>query len=315
MKDGPDFRDINVNETLAEVENACIHSPVDFYEDMWTIDDRTGWIDLPWSKTHGMFAFRPTELVLFGGYAGHNKSTLTEQIAVSAMRQGHNVGIASLELSEKQLLRNICNHAAGNMKYTREYAWKFVNWADSKLHIYGPQGQMTPAIAIQMVIALAKLRKCQLIIIDNLMTMGLDTEDRTGEKDFANMLTVVARQFKVSIVLVHHVRKPTSERGESQIPGKYDFFGSSMLANLCHSIVVCWSDKKKKQAMQDNEPFDDSNPDQILHIVKQRNGEYEGKFGLWQARNCRGFCSSPSRKYNALHFDMDKEETWESSGA
>ena len=306
--EGPNFRDIKVNEVLAEVENACIHAPTDYYDAMWELDDTSNHVLLPWGKTHGLFAMRPGEVILFGGYAGHNKSTISEQVAVGAMRQGFNVGIASLELREKKLLRNICNHAAGTMRYTRGYAWQFVNWCNDKLHIYGPQGLMTPAIAIQMTIALAKLRGCQLIIIDNLMTMGLDTEDRTGEKDFINTLSSVARQFQVSIILVHHVRKPDSSMGEKRIPNKYDFFGSSMIANLCHSIVVCWSDKEKKQAMQDGDEYDDSMPDQILSIVKQRDGEYEGKFGLWQSKTCRSFCPTPARKHNPMTFTNEVDD-------
>ena len=42
----------------------------------------------PWSKLAGNFAFRPGELVLFGGYSGHGKSTVINQMALHAVDQG-----------------------------------------------------------------------------------------------------------------------------------------------------------------------------------------------------------------------------------
>jgi twinkle protein len=303
-----DFRDINVNEELAQAETSEMLCPTDLVERVAArrASQKSG-INLPWSKLDGLFALRPGEMVLMGGYTGHFKSTITTQIGLEAMRQGYNVGIASLELLAEDVLEQYAEMAACNSEPPLDFVKGFAGWCSDKLHIYDRVDAIKPSEAIQMTIAFAKYKRCKLVILDALMMMGV-CDDLERERDFTQTLAAVAKRFGICVLLVHHVRKPQGDGGEQRIPGKYDFIGSSHLANIAASILIVWHDKRKSakaaliaQGMQ-VEDFDDTKADLVVKVAKQRYAKYEGSVGLWQHRRCRAFCSTRDRRLNPVEF-------------
>lgn len=307
-----DFRDINVNEELAEIEASDMLSSRDLVQRVeQRRNARNEGINPPWSKLEGLFAFRPGEMVLMGGYSGHFKSTITTQIGLSALRQGYKVGVASLELLAEDVVEQYAEIAATCSEPAMDWVRRFAEWADGKLHIYDRVDAIKPDEAIQMTIAFAKYKGCKLIVLDALMMMGV-CDDLERERDFTQTLAAVAKKFKICVVLVHHVRKPQGEQGEHKIPGKYDFIGSSHLANIASSILIVWHDKRKsaklrliEQGMQIDD-YDDTKADMVVKVAKQRYHKYEGSVGLWQHTKCRGFCSTQLRKLSPLMFDGDR---------
>ena len=295
-----DFKDININEELAIVESAEMVATT-------SLADRVAarrksadeGIRTPWQKLDGDFALRKGEMVLMGGYTGHFKSTIASQMGLSAVNQGYSEGIASLELLAEDVLEQYAELAAGRERPPLEYVSNFATWAEPKLHIYDRVDAIAPDSAIQMVIAFAKYKKCDLIVLDALMMMGV-CDDLEREKDFTQTLAAVAKKFKVCVLLIHHVRKPSGHDGEKHIPGKYDFIGSSHLANIAASIIVIWHNKEKAYKKNDGYIVDDDNPDLIFKVAKQRYHKYEGLVGLWQHDNCRAFCGTSRRKLDQL---------------
>ena len=55
---------------------------------------------MPWTKTHGEFSFRPGEVTVYAGANGHGKSLITGQIALYLVKQGAKVCIASFEMKQ-----------------------------------------------------------------------------------------------------------------------------------------------------------------------------------------------------------------------
>lgn len=303
-----DFRDININEELAEAEANEILSAGSLVERVAARRaSQSEGIRMPWGKLDGLFSLRGGEMVLMGGYTGHFKSTITTQIGLSALRQGYNVGVASLELLAEDVVEQYAEIAATNGLPPMEWVERFANWAEGKLHIYDRVDAIKPDEAIQMTIAFAKYRGCKLVILDALMMMGV-CDDLERERDFTQTLAAVAKRFGICVLLVHHVRKPQGEAGEGKVPGKYDFIGSSHLANIAASILIVWHDKRKssKAALIEQggrvEDFDDTKPDLLVKVAKQRYHKYEGMIGLWQHSRCRGFCSTMDRRLAPLEF-------------
>lgn len=296
-----DFRNINVNEELSAGEAGSMLGPSDLVERVaQRRSSKDNGIRLPWSKLDGLFLLRPGEMVLIGGYSGHFKSTITSQIGLSAILQGFTVGVASLELMAEDLIDHYSSIAATRDEPPIPFVNDFASWASGKLHIYDRVDAIRPDEAIQMVIAFAKYKSCDLVVLDALMMMGV-CDDLEREREFTQTLAAVAKKFGICVLLVHHVRKPMGEQGEQKIPGKYDFIGSSHLANISSSIVIIWHDKKKaakarliEQGIQVDD-FDDDKADLVIKVAKQRHAKYEGAIGLWQAKNCRAFCSTKQR--------------------
>jgi len=302
-----DFRDINVAEELAACETSDMLAPIDLVarvEARRAAKDHG--IQLPWSKLSGLFSLRSGEVVLLGGYTGHFKSTITTQIGLAALRQGFNVGVASLELLAEDVVEQYAEMSAVCAEPPMKYVSAFAEWASGRLHIYDRVDAIRPDEAIQMVIAFAKYKRCKLVVLDALMMMGV-CDDLERERDFTQTLAAVAKKFGICVLLVHHVRKPDRD-GEAKVPGKYDFIGSSHLANVAASIVIVWHDKRKAEKAAliargiEVEDFDDDRPDMLFKVAKQRYAAYEGSVGLWRHERCRAFCGSSARQI--AHTDL-----------
>lgn len=262
---------------------------------------KTGGIKLPWHKAEGRIELRPKELVMMGGYSGHMKSTIAAQIAFKAIEDGEHVGIASLELPAEEIMEQFGEFAADREQPPMPYMEKVKNAVNDHLHVYDVVDVINPEAALQMVIALARDKKCKLIILDAFMMMGA-SDDNNQEQRFSQQLAAVAKRYETCILLIHHVRKPDGLKGEAKIPGKYEFIGSSHLVNISSTVITVWHDKEKAYKFNTgdvhDDSFDDSKPDLVFFICKQRNHKFEGKLGLWQSRRSRTFCETYHRKTN-----------------
>jgi len=292
-------KEIRVAEDTADIQLGKITSLESLYGRLERHRTaRTEGVQLPWSKAQGRVMLRPGELVLMGGYSGHFKSTIAAQIAFNAAENGHTVGIASLELPAEEVLEQFGEFAADRESPPLPYMEKVQASVNDYVHVYDVVDSITPDASLQMVVAMARDKGCKLIILDALMMLGA-SDDYNQEQKFSQRLAAIAKQYRVCILLIHHVRKPDGQNGEAKIPGKYDFIGSSHLANISSTIITVWHDKEKAYKVntgRDNDDsFDDSKPDLVLFICKQRYHKFEGKLGLWQSRRSRTFCESHHR--------------------
>jgi len=303
-----DFRDINVMDVLSDAEIGDVLNPSSLLARM---EARRHALDtgmyMPWAKLHDRFMLRPAEVCLLGGYSGHFKSTISNQIAISALHQGFKVGIASLELPAEDVMESLADIAATHTKPPMGWINKFANWADNKLFIYDRVDGISPESAVQLTIAFRKFFGCDLVILDALMMMGV-CQDTEREQQFTQTINAVAKKMGICVLLIHHMRKPDGQQGEQRSPGKYDFIGSSHIANIAQSILISWHDKDKaaKVNVGQMDPDEDrQRPDLKLSIVKQRNARFEGTASLWQHKDSRAFCATPMRLIKPFEFHSD----------
>ena len=109
----------------------------------------------------------------------------------------------------------------------------------------------------------------------------------TAQKDYIDRLCQIAHDTGIHIHLVAHSRKPEDAYA---IPGKYEVNGSSMITNQCDNGITVWRNRRKElcreggytprrgESVSDIIAFE---PDAILWVWKQRNGEWEGQLKLW----------------------------------
>jgi twinkle protein len=248
--------------------------------DMFYGDSRDEGDLMPWPKTHGLFKFRPGEVTVWCGINGHGKSMITSQVALDLAWNGAKPCIASLEMQPRRTMWRMVRQASGLAEPSVQYIKQFLGWMDRKLYIFDHLGTAEP----QLILGAARFshasHKVRHFFIDSLMKVCRGEDDYNGQKDFMDQATAMARDLNIHVHVIHHVRKGENELS---IPSKFDGKGSGAISDMADNWITCWRNKRKEHALATN-PTDAkamAEPDEILNIDKQRNGEWEGRIGLW----------------------------------
>lgn len=122
-----------------------------------------------------------------------------------------------------------------------------------------------------------------MFVIDSLTNM-VRQDDYEGQQKFTEMLVNFKMSFPVTIFLVTHVRKGDSEY---EAPNKYSVKGSGAITDLADGFISVFKNKRKieqvEQAQMLGEEPDEKYTkqwDSYLEVLKNRNGQYEGKVGF-----------------------------------
>lgn len=243
----------------------------------------------PWSKTHDLIRFRPGEVTAWAGYNGSGKSLLLGQIVLGFMAMKLPSLIASFEMHPRVTLARMCRQASMGPRPTEQAIDLFHDWTDGRLWLYDHQGQVRP----EQVLAVCRYASIELgirhIVIDSMMKCVRGEDDYNGQKDFVDALCAIARRTEMHVHLVHHMRKGENE---AKTPGKHDLKGSGSITDQVDNVVIVWRNKAKQREQQESGVVDDSKPDALMIIDKQRNGEFEGRVSLWFDQGSTQFVSS-----------------------
>lgn len=235
-------------------------------------------IGLGFQKTRADFEVRPAEVSLFAGINGHGKSQFVGQVVKNLCEQGQRVCMASLEMSPPRTMARMSRQAYGAAEPTMHYLKDFHAWTDGRLWLYDHVGNSNPDTMIAIIRYAVDKFGIQVFVVDNL-TKVVDGEDNyNAQKDFVNRLCSVAHDTGVHIILVAHVRKSKSEKEQ---PGKFDVKGAGSITDLVDNVFIVWRNKGKEDAARKGEDVDPNDPDTVLQLEKQRNGETEGHYGFW----------------------------------
>ena len=155
-------------------------------------------IEAPWSKLHGLFEIPQQGITLFGGYSGHSKSTVINQWALHAAASGHQVAIASLELTNAHLYEMLSSQASCVAKPPDSYLAEFATWADNKLHIVDSHDVMKPDEVLELVRDSKRLLGCSLFILDCLFQVDLGGELEHEKAFFQQLAATLTTPFGAS---------------------------------------------------------------------------------------------------------------------
>ena len=260
----------------------------------WPAGDEEPGYRLPWRKAGERVLFRPAELTLWTGATGAGKSQALSHALVDMGNQGARICIASLEMQARQLLRRMVKQAGNVDRPTEEFIHAVMGWLDRWLWVFGVVGK-SPVTRILEVFEYARARHgCDVFVIDSLMRLGVGSEDYEGQEKAVFDFVTWAVDKAVHVHLVAHSRKADRAAGHA-VPDAEDVKGTSEIASNAANILGIWRNRKLeeeiRQATDEAERGGSAaeiklqdlaeKPPVLINVAKQRNGDWEGKFGLW----------------------------------
>jgi twinkle protein len=260
----------------------------------WPGDDHEPGYRLPYWKVTDRLVFRPGELSLWTGATGAGKSQALSHALVGMGEQGARACVASLEMSPPQQLRRMVKQAGNVDRPPEPFLREVIAWLDGWLWMFGLVGK-TPISRILEVFEYARCRYgCDVFAIDSLMRLGVGSEDYEGQEKAVFELVSWAVATAVHVHLVAHARK-SDRTAMHALPDAEDVKGTSEIAANAANIIGIWRNRKLedeiRQAAEGLERGDTGlqakvdelaeKPPVLLNIAKQRNGDWEGKIGLW----------------------------------
>ncbi|BCA93796.1 hypothetical protein TUM19329_01570 [Legionella antarctica] len=256
----------------------------------------------PWEKTKGKILFRPDELSVWTGINGHGKSQFLGHIILEMMRQGARVCIASLELKPKRLLMRLTRQASALAEPSIEYIEAIHQWYGDKLWLFDLVGTAKSQRLLDVFTYARQRYGIDVFVIDSFMKLDIAEDDLKAQKAFMERLCDFKNQHNCHIHIVVHPRKGVNE---SLPPGKLDNKGTGAISDLADNCFSIWRNKQKEELVQKQATgstltgaelkiIDTS--DCRWHCDKQRNGDWEGKFGFWFHPASLQYLSSPNHK-------------------
>jgi twinkle protein len=255
---------------------------------------------MPWQKTRDLIQFRPGEVTVWGGPNGSGKSLVTGQVALSLAAQEEKICIASFEMKPMKTMERMGRQwtsmslkdefllsSPDARRILIDYYEQFRDWSENKIWLYDQQG----TVQWKQVCAVARYCAQELGIthffVDNLGKCVAGEDDFNGQKAFVDELCSIARDENIHIHLVHHIKKPATENAK---PTKYDFKGTGAITDQPDNVIVVWRNKDKERKLQEGKAVQATEPDALLIVDKQRNGEgWEGNIGLYFNRASQQF--------------------------
>ena len=282
-----------------EPESAVSVRPATFFTDR-TLDVLAGrnqaqGLPLPWAKTAGRFAFRPGELTVWTGYKGHGKSMLLSQCLLFGMARGERALILSPEFKPEGVLARKVRQAACCANPTDAFARRFLAWAGAgRLWLFDHQGSLTPDTVLSVIRYAIDKHAVTHVLVDSLMKCGIGPDDYARQKKLVDDLQSIAHQSDIHLHLIAHARKGESDDKPARL---HDVKGASELADMAENVLSVWKNKRKLDALSRGDHKHDSDPDALLVVDSQRNGEgWTGSFSLWYDQPSFQFLGEPNHR-------------------
>lgn len=237
----------------------------------------------PYGTLAGKLVFRPGEITVWSGDSGHGKSQILSDCAVHWIRQGARVCLSSLEMKAAVTLKRMVKQASDSDRPTKEYIAEIMAWLDSGLILYDRVGKVGALTLVEVFDYARAKYGCDMFAIDSLMRLNIETDDYNAQEKTVYELVDWAISRNVHLHLVAHSRKGGSDRG---VPETGDVKGAMEIGANAFNILTVWRNKKLEdqiKAAQTDEERErlEQKAGVLLNIAKQRNGDFEGKIGLW----------------------------------
>lgn len=241
------------------------------------------------TKLRNVLQFRPGEVTTWAGYNGHRKSMLTGQVALDLGVQKQRTLLASFEMLPARTISRMVQQAWGTSDPAEHEVDRFAAWSDGRLWMFDHMGRISPEACCSVLRYFADELGGAHAFIDSMMMVCGSEEALDEQKQFMTDLVRLAQETGLHVHLVAHCRKP---QDESKPPTKYDIRGSAAISDQAHNVVMVWANKAKKTKL-DQQPNDEealAQPDALVIVDKQRNGQFEGRVKLWVDEASMRFC-------------------------
>jgi len=294
-----ELNDIDFEKYLEDHENRKIAQNIEYFDenfdrvyDYLIKGTQLNGSALIWSKMANLWRVRDSEVSLVAGVNGNGKTTWLSQMV--AFLDEPTV-IASLEMpthtTKAKMLRQVC----GMHNPSPEYAKAMMESLKDKIYLFNQIGTVTPEIIRGLIVYAAEVLKVKQIVIDSLVKVNVKLDDHSKQRDFMSQLSELAKEYKVHIFLVVHMRKG---QDETAIPDKYSVKHAGELVDLADNLLIIARNMKKVIALQNpaNVAEFEPKPDGFLRIAKNRHGDFEGLLSFWFDTSSQQWLESRKQK-------------------
>ncbi len=238
-------------------------------------------VSCPWPKAKGI-RFREGELSIWTGINGHGKSQFLGHLALHFMKEGKRLCIASLEMRPERLLYRLIRQGLAEASPSPEKIKAAHLYFDDKLWLFDVTGSAKTERILDVFAYAKKRYEVDIFIIDSLMKCGLSEDDYNSQKLFVEALCDFKNEYNCHVHLIAHPRK---DQNENTPPGKMDVKGSGAITDLADNCFSIWRNKGNKAGIHDC----------LWQCDKQRNGDFEGKIGLYFHQDSYQFVEEPKK--------------------
>ncbi|CAH1653387.1 DNA primase [Hyphomicrobiales bacterium] len=276
----------------------------------WPASEEAIGYDLPYGKLFGKLNFRPAEVTLWTGSSGAGKSQVLSDSMVHWVNQGSRVCLSSLEMKPEQTLKRMCKQTGGEDRPVASQIQKIMTWLDRGLLIYDRVGKAGVEPLLEVFDYARAKYGCDQFVIDSLMRLGISGDDYNGQEKAMFLMVDWAISRNVHLHLVAHSRKADKDRG---VPETEDVKGAMEIGANAFNIVTVWRNRKLEDeirgAKTELERIEKKKvPGVILNVAKQRNGDFEGKVGLWFNQENYRYRSSFDNSDFSRFYPLDERE-------
>lgn len=244
----------------------------------------------PYAKLGPKLMFRPGEVTIWTGDSGAGKTQILNDCVVDWISQGGRTCLSSLEMHPKFTLKRMCKQIVGTDRPTERAIKAALTWASDGLLVYELTGKQRLDEMLKVFDYGRARYGCDLFVIDSLMRLGVAGDDYNTQETVIFRIVEWAMASDVHVHLVAHAKKGERDRGA---PGIEDIKGAMEIGANAFNILSIWRDRKLEDELHILEASGDEanrqlaatkrqeKPGVILNVAKQRNGDFEGKIGLW----------------------------------
>jgi len=265
----------------------------------------------PYGKLDDKLMFRPGEVTLWTGASGAGKSQILSDCSVDWIAQGSRICLSSLEMKPAQTLKRMVKQAGNLDRPSEQFIERILSFIDQGLLIYDRVGKA----GVEGLIAVFDYARakygCDQFIIDSLMRLGIAGDDYSGQEKVMFAIVDWAIKNNVHVHMVAHARK--GERGVGA-PETEDIKGAMEIGANAFNIISVWRNRRHEEdlkvAVEGSAEWRDliEKPGVLLNVAKQRNGDFEGKVGLWFDQASYRYASSHDRGiWNARRYDIEPQ--------
>ena len=251
----------------------------------------------PYKKLGEKLLFRPGELTVWTGASGAGKSQILNDCIPAWVQQGSRICLSSLEMKPTQTLKRLCKQVIGTDRPSEPAIRYALNWLDQGLLLYELTGKQKLEALLEVFDYARAKYGCDQFVIDSLMRLGIASDDYNAQEAVVFQLVDWTIANNVHVHLVAHSRKGEKGGGPQETE---DIKGAMEIGANAFNILSVWRNRKHEEALQKAESDEEraalmEKPGVILNVAKQRNGDFEGKVGLWFDQETYRYHSSHDR--------------------
>lgn len=265
----------------------------------------------PYGKLGKKLLFRPGEVTLWTGASGSGKSQIISDCVPHWIEEGARICLASFEMHPAQTLRRMVKQAGNVDRPTTVFLGDILAYLDNGLLLYEKVGKSGVGPLLDIFDYARAKYGCQMFVIDSLMRLGIAGDDYSGQEKAVYQLVDWTIKHNVHTHLVAHARK--GEKG-SGAPETEDIKGAMEIGANAFNILSVWRNRPLEEKIAAATSEEEKNALRekagvILNIAKQRNGDFEGKIGLWFDQETYRYHSSHDRSiWDERNYSIDRTE-------